>query len=246
MIVNNELLGYPRLQILQDTEMFHFSIDSHLLAHFVSIKRGTKKIVDFCTGNAPIPLYLTLRTDAKIVGVEIQQEAYNLALESVKLNNLDNQIEIRLEDVKEYAKDINNKGVDIITCNPPYFKFKEDSNVNKNDYLTVARHEVLLTLEDVIKSASMILKEGGYLALVYPPLRLKELFVLLDKYHFNVNRLQFVYPKRGKECNHVLVEARFGANKNENLHFLPPLYVYTKNDKWTKEVLKIYNFGITK
>ena len=94
MIVKNDLLGYKKYIIYQDTELFSFSTDSNLLASFASINRKTKLIVDFCSGNFPIPMYLTLRTDAKIIGVEIQQASADLGLRSIKENNLENQIEV--------------------------------------------------------------------------------------------------------------------------------------------------------
>lgn len=85
--VINELLGVPGIKIYQDYEMFNFSLDSILLANFVSIKKNDKMIVDLGTGNAPIPLYMSLNTDADIYGFEIQKKSYDLALKSVKINN---------------------------------------------------------------------------------------------------------------------------------------------------------------
>jgi len=244
MIVVNELLGYPRIKIVQDTEMFHFSIDSMLLANFATINSKTKNIVDFCSGNFPIPMYLTLRTNANITGIEIQKKAYDLAIESLKLNNMEERIKAICGDINDIKSYIGSTSVDLITCNPPFFKLNPDSNVNKNDELTIARHEVKLVLEDIFKASKVILKDGGYLALVHRPERLSEIFVLMEKYQFSPSRLQFIYPKEGEEANHILIEARKGANKNNNLHILSPLYVYDSDEKWTDDILKIYNYGI--
>ena len=243
MIVKNDLLGYKKYIIYQDTELFSFSTDSMLLASFATINRKTKLIVDFCSGNFPIPMYLSLRTDAKILGVEIQEASCNLARKSIEENNLSNQIEVMCDDVKGIHKKFTVDSCDLVLCNPPFFKLSADSNVNSRQEVTIARHEVLINLEDIIKEASIILRQGGYFTMVHRPERLGEIFVLLNKYHLEPSRLQFVYPKSGKEANHILIEARKGVNKTPNLKILPPLFVYDENNEWTKDILKIYNYN---
>ena len=119
MEVINDLLGYDGLKIVQDPEMFSFSIDSMILGYFATINKKTKLIVDLCSGNAPIPLYLTLRTKAHIIGVEIQKKVYELALKSVKMNNKDNQITLLNKDLKGISNEIK-ENVDLVTCNPPF------------------------------------------------------------------------------------------------------------------------------
>ena len=106
MKVKNYLLGYKDLYIMQDTNMFNFSLDSVLLANFVNINSKIKNVLDIGCGNAPIPLILSTRTNAKITGVEIQKEVYDLACESISINNKNNQIEIVCNDIKEYYKNI--------------------------------------------------------------------------------------------------------------------------------------------
>ena len=244
MVVCNELLGYPRLKIYQDNEMFHFSIDSMLLAHFANISKKDKCILDLCGGNAPIPLYLSLKTKEKIDSIEIQKAIYDLGLRSIKENGLENQINFIHGDIKNAPEMLGSNKYDVITCNPPFFKVDKESNLNKNDYLTIARHEIKITLEEVIKIASKMLKDGGKFYLVYPPTRLQELMSLLDQYKLNISKIQLVYPKVGSKCNHVLIEAKKGSNKNKNLNILKPLYIYRKDNKWTKDILKIYNFKI--
>ena len=147
MKVKNYLLGYKNMYIMQDTEMFNFSLDSVLLANFVTINKSDKSILDIGTGNAPIPLILTNRTNAKITGVEIQKESYELALESVEINKLENQIEIINDDINNFYKNCESDSFDIITCNPPFFK-----NVITNDsnYKLLARHEKTLNLEQIL------------------------------------------------------------------------------------------------
>ena len=243
MIVKNDLLGYQKYIIYQDTELFSFSTDSMLLASFATINRKTRLVVDFCSGNFPIPMYLTLRTNAKIIGVEIQKPSCELGTRSIKENGLSNQIEVMCADVKGIHKSFEVDSCDLVLCNPPFFKINENSNLNEREEVTIARHELLIILEDIIKEASIILRQGGYFAMVHRPERLGEIFVLLNKYRLEPSRLQFVYPKAGKEANHILIEARKGVNKTPNMKILPPLFVYDKNNKWTKDILKIYNYN---
>ena len=174
MEVINDLLGYDGLKIVQNPEMFSFSIDSMILGYFATINKKTSEIIDLCTGNAPIPLYLTLRTKAHITGVEIQKKVYELGVKSVKMNNKEDTITLLNEDLKGISEKLDKK-YDLVTCNPPYFKYNETSNINKSEYKTIARHEVLVTLEDCIIEASKLLKPKGYFAMVHRPDRLADI-----------------------------------------------------------------------
>ena len=235
MIVCNELLGRPLLKIYQDPDYFSFSLDSMLLASFATIGYRTNKIVDLCSGNAPIPLYLSLRTKAKIIGIEVQEHSYNLALDSIKINNLDNQIEMINDNLKDINKKIGFNEYDLVTCNPPYFKVGSH-NINPKDSKAIARHEILAIIE-----ASNLLKSKGRFAMVHRPDRLIEILELMKKYRIYPKRLRLVYPKINSECNNILIEGIKDGNEN-GLRILSPLYVYNNDNKWTNEVVKIYNF----
>lgn len=237
-IVLNELLGRELIKIYQDTDGFNFSLDSMLLADFVTINSKTKRICDLCTGNAPIPLYLTLRSNAKIVGVEIQKDSYDLAIKSVNINNLNDRIEIINDNLIGISKVL--PKFDCVTCNPPFFKLGT-SNVNPNDKKAIARHEIFATLDDIVCEASKLLESHGRFALVHRPDRLTEIFEVFKKYHIEPKRLRFVYPKMYKECNHILIEG-IKDGLSGSLKILDPLYVYDENNKWTNEVLEIYNY----
>lgn len=239
-LVLNDLLGRDGLKIYQNPEMFSFSIDSMLLADFVSINASTKRICDLCTGNAPIPLYLTLRTKAQITGVEVQPEAVELANKSIDINNLSAQINITEGNLKNINEVIGKNTYDVVTCNPPFYKLGTHQ-INPGDKKAIARHELLATLEDIIKEASILLKDKGKFAMVHRPERLTEILELFKRYNIEPKRLRLVYPKVNKDCNHILIEG-IKAGGEGSLKILQPLYVYGENDKWTEEVLKIYNF----
>ena len=235
----HELLGYERIKIIQNDEMFSFSLDSMLLANFVNTK-GSKNIIDLGTGNAPIPLFLTLKTDAKIIGVEIQKDVANLAIESVKLNHFEDQITIINDDLKDIYKKVGANKFDIVTINPPFFKYTDESIINKNDYLTIARHEVLVTLVDCIKEANKLLKNDGKLYLVHRVNRMTEVIKELESNNFGIKKMQFIYPVKGKDSYMFLLEAK--KNRPTDLVILEPLVVY-ENNEYTKEVKEIFNFN---
>jgi len=238
--VIHELLGYENLKIIQRPDMFNFSLDSTLLADFAKPLKKTKKILDFGTGNAPIPLFLSLKTDAKIVGVEVQEDVFDLAKRSVELNNLQDQITIINDNILGLSKKFENSEFDLITCNPPFFKYTENSHINDSDYKTIARHEVLINLEQIIVEAKRLLTTKGSFCMVHRTDRLIEIITLLTKHNFSIKRLRLVYPKKGQESNMVLIDA--SNNGNQGLKILEPLYVH-ENDGYTKEILKIFNFG---
>lgn len=239
-VVLNELLGRPLLKIYQDPNSFNFSLDSMLLASFATISPNTKKICDLCSGNAPIPLYLTLRTNASILGVEIQKYSYELAQKSVIINKKEAQINIICDNLCGVSNKIGKEVFDLVTCNPPFFK-KGSACLNPNDEKIIARHEVMCTLDDVCKEASSLLKTNGRFAMVHRPDRLVEIIETMKKYRMEPKRLQFVYPKQNKQCNHILIEG-IKDGKSGGLVVLEQLFVYNEDNKWTKEILKIYNF----
>ena len=122
MEVKNYLLGYKDYYIYQDTDMFNFSLDSVLLPNFITLNKNIKNIMDIGCGHAPIPLILSTKTKAKIIGVEIQKEVYDLAKKSVEVNNLQNQIDIVNADINDIYNDFETESFDIITCNPPFLR----------------------------------------------------------------------------------------------------------------------------
>jgi len=241
MEVINELLGYENIKIYQRQDMFSFSIDSMLLASFIEIKNTTKKIIDLGCGNAPIPLFLTLKTKAHITGVELQQEVFDLAKKSVEINNFGNQIDIINDNIKDIYKSVGPNTFDIAVSNPPYFKYLPTSNINKNDFLTIARHEVEIKLEDIIVEAKKLLSDGGSLYMVHRCERLTEVTSLLSKHNFGLKRIRFIYPKKdSKSALLFLFEARY--NKKADVIIEQPLFVYNNDKDYTEEVLEIFNF----
>jgi len=234
----NYLLGYENLKIYQDTEMFNFSLDSVLLPNFVTITKKNKRILDIGTGNAVIPMILTTKTDALIDAVEIQKDVYELGKKSIELNNLQDKINIINEDIKEYSKNMETDTYDVITCNPPFFKVTETSNLNMNDYKTIARHEVKLNLDDIMSIGRKLLKNNGNIAIVHRTDRLIDIITTMRKYNIEPKKIRFIYPKKNTESNIVLVEGT--KNGNPGLKILSPLVSHTEEDEYTDEIKQYF------
>ena len=223
--VKNDLFDYDNLKIYQYEDKFKFSLDSILLAEFVEIKENVKTIVDFCTGNAPVPLILSTKTKAQIYGFELQSSIYKLAKLSVVENSLEDQITIINSNIKEVLEHILPESVDAVTCNPPYFKYdKETSLINEDEEKAIARHEITMNLEDLMISAKYILKNKAPLYIVHRCDRLEEILTNLEKYNFKVKKLQFIYAGYNKEAIMVLIKATKNG-KSGSLKVMPPIDV---------------------
>lgn len=238
MKVINDLLNYNNLKIVQDDEWFNFSLDSVLLPNFVKINKNTQKILDLGTGNAPIPMILSTMTDAKIYGIELQKEIYDLAVESLKINKLENKINIINDNIKKLDKYFDINSFDIIVSNPPYFKYNENSNINESIQKTIARHEKEITLNEIVFTAKKYLKNNGTFAMVHRTDRLIEIIEEFKKNNIEPKRIRLIYPKVGEESNMVLIEGR--KNGKTGLKILSPLIAHNNNGEYTDEVKEMF------
>lgn len=215
----NDLYDYG-YKIVQKSDYFKFSLDSMLLANFVNINMSDSKLLDFCTGNCPIPIILS-NSIKNIVAFEVQKEIYELGDESLKLNNINN-VKLINDDIKNIGNYYKEGYFDIITCNPPYFKVIDSSRINDNNVKAIARHEILIKLEDIVSLAYKFLRDKGKLYIVYRPDRLMELLKLFDKYKFGVKKLQCCYNNSDSLSSMILIEAM--KNGQDDLKILAPLY----------------------
>jgi len=238
MKVINDLLGYKELKIVQNTDWFSFSLDSILLPNFVSIAGKSLNILDIGTGNAPIPLILSTKTNSKIYGFEIQKEVYEKAKESIDINNLNNKITIINDDIKNIGNYFKNENFDIILTNPPYFKLNSTSHLNETETKAIARHEIKLTLEETMEISFKYLKNNGVFAIVHRTERLVEILSLMTKHRLEPKRIRFVYPRRGAISNIVLVEGV--KNANPGIKCVDPLFVHNLDGSYTDAVKKFF------
>lgn len=211
----NWLLDYPNLKIYQYKEGFKFSLDSVLLAEYAIIKKSDKNIIDLCTGNAVIPIILNYKYHKKIYGIEIQQEVFDLARDSIVENQMENDIELICDNVLNIKNYFPGNNFDVVLCNPPYFKVHHDDYVNNNKIKGIARHEIEVNLKQIIETASFLLNSRGRFYMVHVPERIDEIFVYAYAFHMAVKNVIFVTSKEGKEpvlCLTTLMkDGKFGC-----------------------------------
>lgn len=228
------LLAKENMRIIQSPSVFAFSLDAVLLADFTYVPKTRGKILDLCTGNGVIPLFLSTRSNVSITGVEIQERLYDMALRNIELNGLEEQLEFIHGDLKDMPSYYGNRKFDLVTCNPPYFPTPKADEQNLNEHLAIARHEIHCALEDVIQSCSRLTKSGGKVSMVHRPDRLVEIIELFKKYKLEPKRMRFVYPKEGKEANILLIEGV--RDGKPGLKILPPLYALLDDGEYTEEL----------
>lgn len=227
------------LKIIQNKKGFCFGMDSVILSEFAKEIKTGKKILDLGTGTGILPILLSAKTkETKITGVEIQCEIAQMAQKSIKLNNLQERINIICEDIKNLKNKCEKESFDAIVTNPPYKK-QGTGKINENDMKLISRHEITANLEDFIYIANYLLKDHGEIYMVHRPERLSDILVTLNKYKLEPKKLRFVYTTKEKEANLILIKAV--KNAKPFLKIEKPLYVYDENGKYTEEILKIYN-----
>lgn len=238
MKVRNRLLNFGDNIIYQDDEWFAFSLDSVLLSNFVSVKLTDKKILDMACGNAPIPMLLTFRTNASIYGIDIQKEVIELGIQSIHENKMDKQISLDVLDINNVEDKFLAEFFDVITCNPPYFKYSNNDNINLNMNKRISRHEVLVNLDTIVQKASYLLKNGGTFAMVHRPDRLIEIIDVMEKYNIAPKKLQLCYSKVNSNCNLILIEGN--KNGKSGLKILSPVIVHNADGSYSEEIRKMF------
>lgn len=232
-------LEFNNLKIIQNEKEFCFGMDAVLLSDFAKDIKQNSKIIDFGTGTGILPILLSGKTkNTEIIGIEIQEQMAEMATRSIKLNNLENNIKIINNDIKNLNRILEKNSFDAVVTNPPY---KENNTGLKNNYegKIIARHEIKCNLEDIISMSKYLLKDKGCLYMVHRPERIIDICELLRKYKLEPKILKFIYPKAGEKCNLILIKAVKNAKKF--LKIEKPLIIYKNNGEYTDEVLKIYN-----
>ncbi len=224
--------------IIQSPDVFCFGMDAVLLANFATGNPKGRSI-DLGTGTGVIPILMEAKGKAAhLTGLEIQEYSADMATRSVAMNGLQDKIDIVLGDIKEVPQQFKAASFDVVTSNPPYITQNhglENDMAPKN----IARHEILVCLEDVVKAAAYLLKEGGSFAMVHKPFRLAEIIRVMSAYKIEPKRIRMVQPYYDKEPNMVLIEGNKGGKPMVKIE--PTLIVYNKDGSYTEELLEKYH-----
>jgi tRNA1Val (adenine37-N6)-methyltransferase len=225
--------------IIQNEKLFCFGMDAVLLSGFVQVKTG-ETVLDLGTGTGIIPILLEAKTEGShFTGLEISSVSADMAQRSVALNDLQAKIEIVHGDIKEAGALFPPASFDVIISNPPYMT-GQHGLVNPDLDKAAARHELLCTLEDVVKAAAKLVRTGGRFYMVHRPFRLAEIIRTLSEYHLEPKRIRLVYPYVDREPNMVLIESVRGGRPRVTVE--KPLIVYEKPGVYTQEILDVYGY----
>ena len=232
-------LQLDNLKIIQNKDGFCFGIDAVLLSDFAKDIRNNSKVLDLGTGTGIIGILLCAKTKlSKIYGIDIQEDVCDMALRSIKLNNLEDKFEIINTNIKELTTIFEEASFDAIVSNPPYKK--DNSGLkNESEAKLISRHEITASLEDFVSVSSKLLKNNGSIYMVHRPERLSDLFYLLKKYNLEPKKLRLVQSYQNSKPKLVLVKATKNAKSFLNIE--QPLIIYNKDGSYTDEIFKIYN-----
>lgn len=225
--------------IIQRKDGFCFGMDAVLLSGFVQVKED-EEVLDLGTGTGIIPILLEAKTKGKhFTGLEIQEEIADMARRSVCLNGLEEKVRIVPGDIKEAGKLFAKASFDVVTSNPPYI---HDAHGLKNpgELKAISRHEILCTLEDVVREAASLVKPGGRVYLVHRPQRLIEIVRVMKQYRLEPKRLKFVHPFIDREANMVLIEAVRGGGSMVKVE--KPIIVFKEPGVYTDEIHQVYGY----
>jgi tRNA1Val (adenine37-N6)-methyltransferase len=223
--------------IIQDPKRFCFGIDAVLLSSFAKAKPN-EYVLDLGTGTGVIPLLIEAKTKAKYLeGIEIQKESADMAQRSVKYNGLCDKVKITHGDIKDIKSLVKPGSFDVVTSNPPYM-IEGGGIVPDYSPKAVARHELLVNLDEIISAAAYALKFKGRFYMVHRPFRLTDIICTLRKYKLEPKTIRFVQPYADKEANMVLIEAVSGGGSMVKV--TDALVVYDKNGQYTRECYDIY------
>lgn len=227
------------LKIIQDPSLFCFGMDAVLLSGYARAGKG-KRVLDLGTGTGIIPILLSAKTEAGyLCGLEIQKKSADMARRSVLMNALEDKIEILEGDLKEAEGLFPPASFDVVTANPPYM-IEGHGIADKDDSRAIAKHEILCSLEDVVRAASHVLKPRGSFFMVHRPFRLADIFEEMRKFRIEPKRMKLVYPSVNKEPVMVLIEGR--KDTNARLSVEKPLIISDENGKYTEEITEIYGY----
>jgi len=225
------------LKIIQRAKDFCFGVDAVLAANFLSVKPGDR-VIDLGTGTAIIPLILSAKTKAsKIIGIEVQDFMAEISQRSVRLNNLQDKIEIIKGDLKDAPELLGKGAFDCVVSNPPYMN-QGGGIINPRDSKAISRFEILCTLADVARTASSLLRSGGRFAMVHRADRIVDVIYYLRQYKLEPKRLRFVHSRPSSIPKLILIESVKDANAQ--LRYFEPLYIFDSDGNYSEEINRIY------
>ncbi|MCI8728992.1 MAG: methyltransferase domain-containing protein [Clostridia bacterium] len=227
-----EELGIDSLKIIQNRDMYCFTSDAVILANSVSAS-SLDRALDIGSGSFIMPMIIAAKKNVgRILGVEIQPEMCDMARRSIEYNSLGDKIEVMNADINDVKDSI---GIfDIVISNPPYFT---SGGMKEKEEIRIARHEVTLTLRELISAVRSTLKFGGSFYMVQKVSRLAEVIAVMSDADIIPKEITLIYPKASKEADTFIVKGKRGAKHGL---IMKRFVVYNEDGSMTKEAEKMY------
>lgn len=239
---NNERIDDLQIngrRIIQSPDRFCFGMDAVLLSGFAKVKKG-ESVLDLGTGTGILPILLDAKTEGgHFTGLEIQPESADMARRSVILNNRQDKIDIVTGDIKNALNIFGAASFDVIVTNPPYMN-QNHGITNPESPKAIARHELLCSLEDVIRQIRSLLKVNGRMYMVHRPFRLPDIMELMNECGIEPKKMRFVHPYVDREPSMVLIEGVRGGNRRLTVE--KPLVIYDGPGEYSEEIKRDYGF----
>jgi tRNA1Val (adenine37-N6)-methyltransferase len=227
-----------KLKVKQSKSGYRFSIDAILLANLTELESGAR-LLDIGTGCGIISLILAYRyPESTIVGIEIQKELADIAMSNIADNNMHHRIRILNFDAKQINPSLISGRVNTVVCNPPH-RETGSGRINANDQLAIARHEIAMTLEDLILTAERVLCRGGKFLTIYPTRRLISVLNCMRTLKIEPKKLCMIHSKSGTNAIRCLIEGVKGGKPG--LTVLPPLTIYNEEGAYSDRVKKMFS-----
>ncbi len=201
-------LQFNNLFLIQDPDSYCFTSDAVALANFVKVAKNGK-LVDLCSGSGVIGILAHEKNYlAKTILVEIQESLSDMSRRSIEYNNLQG-ITAVCSPLQNISSNIGVGVYDAVVCNPPYKKSGTAKLINEKETIAIARHEITVSLEEIIKEASKLLKYGGDFYIINKEERLTDMMVLLREYKLEPKLLKILPSTKG--ANVVMLKCKKGG-----------------------------------
>ncbi|MBE5757786.1 MAG: SAM-dependent methyltransferase [Clostridiales bacterium] len=201
-------LQFNNLFIIQNSQEYLFTSDAVHLANYVKVKKGGR-VIDLCSGSGIIGILVGAKNDVKdVVLVELQEHLADMSRRSIEYNKIDN-VSVVCNKLQGVYKIVGANSFDVVVCNPPYKKKGTATLLNEKESIAMARHEIEVTLEEIVVESNKLLKYGGELYMINKEERLTDMLVIFRKYGIEPKELKIIPSLKG--ANVIMLKGKKGG-----------------------------------
>ncbi len=224
---------HGRILIIQKKKGYRFSVDAPLLADFVQIEPGECGL-EIGAGSGVVSLLLSVRPFRRLVCLEVQEGLARLAERNIRLNHLEDRIQVIRQDLRQFRS---KKKFDVVFSNPPYIK-KKTGVLSPSAEKAIAKHEIKCDIFDIMHLTARLLKKDGRAYFIFPAKRLEDFSRATEESGMKIKTMRWVFPRPGTPARWFLAECDFSS---EARRVLAPLIIFDEKGKYTLEMKRIFS-----